>query len=201
MERVTSGGIMAGFASGEGLVCKFTGPGTVYIQTRNAVSVDTLINLAICHFLALAGSILKRESDVADILSSEHSVRTWPRRHTRPSAEVNVSPSQSAFVCCVRSRGLFRLSKRSTLQHLAHIYRKWKNETSGCLVCRLCLYVLSFLGSMYESPSACGFPSGGSEGDLPITFGFKKLTAAFFCPRCQTPREVDLDRHLFLTFA
>jgi uncharacterized protein (AIM24 family) len=38
MERVASGGIMAGFASGEGLVCKFTGPGTVFIQTRNPVS-------------------------------------------------------------------------------------------------------------------------------------------------------------------
>ncbi|KAI0394672.1 tryptophan RNA-binding attenuator protein-like domain-containing protein [Xylariaceae sp. FL0594] len=38
MERVTSGGIMSGFASGEGLVCKFTGPGTVFIQTRNPVS-------------------------------------------------------------------------------------------------------------------------------------------------------------------
>lgn len=36
MERVTSGGIMAGFASSEGLACKFTGPGTVYMQTRNA---------------------------------------------------------------------------------------------------------------------------------------------------------------------
>ncbi|KAK4191204.1 tryptophan RNA-binding attenuator protein-like domain-containing protein [Podospora australis] len=36
MERVTSGGLMSGFASGEGLVCKFTGPGTVFIQTRNA---------------------------------------------------------------------------------------------------------------------------------------------------------------------
>ncbi|VBB75033.1 Putative protein of unknown function [Podospora comata] len=38
MERVTSGGIISGFASGEGLVCKFTGPGTVFIQTRNARS-------------------------------------------------------------------------------------------------------------------------------------------------------------------
>ncbi|KAK4164840.1 tryptophan RNA-binding attenuator protein-like domain-containing protein [Cladorrhinum sp. PSN259] len=36
MERVTSGGLISGFASGEGLVCKFTGPGTVFIQTRNA---------------------------------------------------------------------------------------------------------------------------------------------------------------------
>ncbi|KAI1499849.1 tryptophan RNA-binding attenuator protein-like domain-containing protein [Biscogniauxia marginata] len=35
MERVASGGIIGGFASGEGLVCKFTGPGTVFIQTRN----------------------------------------------------------------------------------------------------------------------------------------------------------------------
>ncbi|KAI0179226.1 DUF124-domain-containing protein [Hypoxylon sp. FL1284] len=35
MERVASGGIMGGFASGEGLVCKFTGPGTVFLQTRN----------------------------------------------------------------------------------------------------------------------------------------------------------------------
>lgn len=38
MERVSSGGIIAGFATGEGLVCKFTGPGTVFIQTRNPVS-------------------------------------------------------------------------------------------------------------------------------------------------------------------
>lgn len=37
MERVASGGIISGFASAEGLVCKFTGPGTVFIQTRNAV--------------------------------------------------------------------------------------------------------------------------------------------------------------------
>ncbi|KAL2264711.1 hypothetical protein VTJ83DRAFT_7221 [Remersonia thermophila] len=38
MERVSSGGIISGLASGEGLVCKFTGPGTVFIQTRNAKS-------------------------------------------------------------------------------------------------------------------------------------------------------------------
>ncbi|CAN8106097.1 unnamed protein product [Discula destructiva] len=36
MERVASGGMISGFASAEGLVCKFTGPGTVFIQTRNA---------------------------------------------------------------------------------------------------------------------------------------------------------------------
>jgi len=38
LERVASGGLISGFASGEGLVCKFTGPGTVFIQTRNAKS-------------------------------------------------------------------------------------------------------------------------------------------------------------------
>lgn len=37
LERVASGGIVSGLASGEGLVCKFTGPGTVFLQTRNAV--------------------------------------------------------------------------------------------------------------------------------------------------------------------
>ncbi|KAK3986321.1 tryptophan RNA-binding attenuator protein-like domain-containing protein [Cladorrhinum sp. PSN332] len=36
IERIASGGIISGFASAEGLVCKFTGPGTVFIQTRNA---------------------------------------------------------------------------------------------------------------------------------------------------------------------
>ncbi|EFX04218.1 duf124 domain containing protein [Grosmannia clavigera kw1407] len=35
LERVASGGIISGLASNEGLICKFTGPGTVYIQTRN----------------------------------------------------------------------------------------------------------------------------------------------------------------------
>ncbi|KAM4055833.1 mitochondrial biogenesis [Hirsutella rhossiliensis] len=34
LERVGSG-FMSNFASGEGLVCRFTGPGTVLIQTRN----------------------------------------------------------------------------------------------------------------------------------------------------------------------
>ncbi|KAF4125729.1 Pfam:DUF124 [Geosmithia morbida] len=36
LERVSSGGIISGFAASEGLVCKFTGPGIVYIQSRNA---------------------------------------------------------------------------------------------------------------------------------------------------------------------
>lgn len=35
MERIASGGIISGMASGEGLVCKFTGPGTIFLQTRN----------------------------------------------------------------------------------------------------------------------------------------------------------------------
>ncbi|OJJ33949.1 hypothetical protein ASPWEDRAFT_550058 [Aspergillus wentii DTO 134E9] len=35
IERVASGGIISGISSGEGLACRFTGPGTVYIQTRN----------------------------------------------------------------------------------------------------------------------------------------------------------------------
>lgn len=40
LERVASGGLISGVASGEGLVCKFTGPGTVFIQTRNPVCVS-----------------------------------------------------------------------------------------------------------------------------------------------------------------
>ena len=39
LERVASGGIISGLSSGEGLVCKFTGPGTVFLQTRNPVSL------------------------------------------------------------------------------------------------------------------------------------------------------------------
>ncbi|KAJ5725847.1 uncharacterized protein N7483_007204 [Penicillium malachiteum] len=35
IERVASGGLISGFTAGEGLSCKFTGPGTVYLQTRN----------------------------------------------------------------------------------------------------------------------------------------------------------------------
>ncbi|RMZ77754.1 hypothetical protein DV737_g4220, partial [Chaetothyriales sp. CBS 132003] len=44
LERVASGGIISGMASGEGLVCKFTGPGTVYMQTRNPVAFSAFIN-------------------------------------------------------------------------------------------------------------------------------------------------------------
>lgn len=36
LERVASGGLISGMSSGEGLVCKFTGPGAVFLQTRNA---------------------------------------------------------------------------------------------------------------------------------------------------------------------
>ena len=38
LERVASGGIISGLSSAEGLVCKFTGPGTIFMQTRNPVS-------------------------------------------------------------------------------------------------------------------------------------------------------------------
>lgn len=48
LERVASGGIISGLSAGEGLVCKFTGPGTVFMQTRNPVSLP----------LALSSSIL-----------------------------------------------------------------------------------------------------------------------------------------------
>lgn len=37
MERINTsgGGLFSGSATGEGLVCRFTGPGDIYIQTRN----------------------------------------------------------------------------------------------------------------------------------------------------------------------
>ncbi|CAG7918349.1 unnamed protein product [Penicillium olsonii] len=34
MTRAAGGGILSSFSSGEGLACKFTGPGSVYLQTR-----------------------------------------------------------------------------------------------------------------------------------------------------------------------
>ncbi|KKK12106.1 hypothetical protein AOCH_000027 [Aspergillus ochraceoroseus] len=38
LERAASGGIISSLSSGEGLACKFTGPGTVYMQTRNVTA-------------------------------------------------------------------------------------------------------------------------------------------------------------------
>ncbi|KAJ5289113.1 hypothetical protein N7478_002143, partial [Penicillium angulare] len=35
LERIASGGLLSSYSSGEGLACKFEGPGTVYFQTRN----------------------------------------------------------------------------------------------------------------------------------------------------------------------
>jgi len=35
IERIASGGIISNMSSGEGLVCRFTGPGKVLYQTRN----------------------------------------------------------------------------------------------------------------------------------------------------------------------
>ncbi|KIW01032.1 uncharacterized protein PV09_07546 [Verruconis gallopava] len=43
LERVASGGIISNIAGGEGLVCKFTGPGSIYIQTRNATAFAAFI--------------------------------------------------------------------------------------------------------------------------------------------------------------
>ncbi|KAF2091891.1 DUF124-domain-containing protein [Saccharata proteae CBS 121410] len=43
LERVASGGIVSGITSGEGLVCKFTGPGTIFIQTRNVAAFAQLL--------------------------------------------------------------------------------------------------------------------------------------------------------------
>jgi len=44
LERVASGGIISGLSSGEGLVCKFSGPGTVYMQTRNATAFSAYMS-------------------------------------------------------------------------------------------------------------------------------------------------------------
>ena len=44
LERVASGGIISGIASGEGLVCKFTGPGTVFLQTRNPTAFSVYLS-------------------------------------------------------------------------------------------------------------------------------------------------------------
>lgn len=43
LERVASGGIISGITSGEGLVCKFTGPGTVFLQSRNPTAFGVYI--------------------------------------------------------------------------------------------------------------------------------------------------------------
>ncbi|KAF2861313.1 DUF124-domain-containing protein [Piedraia hortae CBS 480.64] len=43
MERVASGGILSNLAASEGLVCKFTGPGTVYMQTRNPAALGQFL--------------------------------------------------------------------------------------------------------------------------------------------------------------
>jgi len=58
LERVASGGIISGLSSGEGLVCKFTGPGTVFLQTRNPVGLPNsfypvILTLSGC-FLSMA---------------------------------------------------------------------------------------------------------------------------------------------------
>jgi uncharacterized protein (AIM24 family) len=46
LERVASGGLISGMTSGEGLVCKFTGPGSVFMQTRNPVAFAAYVTAA-----------------------------------------------------------------------------------------------------------------------------------------------------------
>ncbi|KAL5041746.1 hypothetical protein BDW71DRAFT_162536 [Aspergillus fruticulosus] len=46
LERVASGGIISNFSAAEGLACRFTGPGTVYMQTRNVAGFAMQIGAA-----------------------------------------------------------------------------------------------------------------------------------------------------------
>ncbi|KAJ5555136.1 hypothetical protein N7461_003606, partial [Penicillium sp. DV-2018c] len=46
IQRVASGGLLSGFSSGEGLACKFIGPGTVYLQTRNLKAFAAQLKVA-----------------------------------------------------------------------------------------------------------------------------------------------------------
>ncbi|KAJ5115955.1 hypothetical protein N7456_000303 [Penicillium angulare] len=46
LERIASGGIFSSLSSGEGLACKFTGPGTVYFQTRNVNAFATQMKIS-----------------------------------------------------------------------------------------------------------------------------------------------------------
>lgn len=75
LERVASGGIVSGLASGEGLVCKFTGPGTIFLQTRNAVSGNTntlnAFNADICRLLLDCGCKQIKQWFERDILMME----------------------------------------------------------------------------------------------------------------------------------
>ncbi|KAL2815467.1 tryptophan RNA-binding attenuator protein-like domain-containing protein [Aspergillus granulosus] len=49
LERVASGGIISNMSAGEGLACKFIGPGTVYLQTRNVAAFAMQIGAAKLH--------------------------------------------------------------------------------------------------------------------------------------------------------
>lgn len=43
LERVASGGLISSMSAAEGVVCKFTGPGTVFIQTRSPTAFGAWI--------------------------------------------------------------------------------------------------------------------------------------------------------------
>ncbi|KAL4810155.1 tryptophan RNA-binding attenuator protein-like domain-containing protein [Aspergillus unguis] len=49
LERVASGGIISNLSASEGLACRFTGPGTVYMQTRNIAGFAMQIGAAKLH--------------------------------------------------------------------------------------------------------------------------------------------------------
>src|ERR1700712_761834 len=53
LERVARGGIISGLSSGEGLVCKFTGPGTVFMQTRNPVGFWWIFSRVCCMLIGM----------------------------------------------------------------------------------------------------------------------------------------------------
>jgi len=44
VERIQAGGLFSASHTDEGLVCRFTGPGTVYLQTRNPDALISWIN-------------------------------------------------------------------------------------------------------------------------------------------------------------
>ncbi|OKL56719.1 hypothetical protein UA08_08035 [Talaromyces atroroseus] len=46
MERVASGGIISALSAGEGVACRFNGPGTVYMQTRNVKAFNAHLGVS-----------------------------------------------------------------------------------------------------------------------------------------------------------
>ncbi|RKF60731.1 hypothetical protein OnM2_048066 [Erysiphe neolycopersici] len=143
LERVSSGGMISNFSSGEGLVCKFTGPGTVFLQSRSPLGLihrKPLIKV-ICQEAAIM-DIRSKNGCIRQTknLSSEKrcldvglgSTKVSPRQvvitSPKPISSIADRGNTPSSIPRIKSVPLFIATRRSSIKTLGNSHKTFKDR-------------------------------------------------------------------------